>query len=48
MKKYRCRNCNYRFSSQIDATKKACQNCGEKNFIAPEESAEDLVSSSDN
>jgi hypothetical protein len=31
----------------VDATKKACQNCGEKNFIAAEESAEDLVNSPD-
>jgi len=40
--KFMCTNCNYRFNSEEDQTKKKCPYCGEKNLIK-EPDAEDLI-----
>ncbi|HRZ85758.1 MAG TPA: hypothetical protein P5277_03170 [Candidatus Paceibacterota bacterium] len=40
--KFRCKNCNYQFSSESDATKKNCGNCGQKSIVR-EQSAEELL-----
>ncbi|MBI3623785.1 hypothetical protein HY212_06940 [Candidatus Pacearchaeota archaeon] len=42
MTAYRCRNCNYRFDSQIDRTGKSCPYCG-KNSIIEEPNVDQLL-----
>ena len=40
--RYMCKNCNYKFDSSEDRTKKMCPYCGEKTVVS-EPSAEDLL-----
>jgi rRNA maturation endonuclease Nob1 len=40
MAKYRCKNCNHIFETELNS--KICPNCGDKNTIE-EKSADDLI-----
>jgi len=45
MTKFRCKSCNYSFEKELEPL--LCPNCGEKETVNKEESAEDLVDSVD-
>lgn len=42
MKNFICKNCNYRFKSELDRIGKMCPYCGENKVIA-EQNAEEIL-----
>ncbi|GBE20430.1 hypothetical protein BMS3Abin17_01171 [archaeon BMS3Abin17] len=42
MVRFACKNCNYRFNSEVNHTEKKCPYCGKKDVIK-EPSAEELL-----
>jgi predicted Zn-ribbon and HTH transcriptional regulator len=47
MTKFRCKNCNYRFKTELEKNPARCPNCGESHGITREQSAEELLNDGD-
>lgn len=43
MTKFRCKRCNYQFNVELDRIPRACPNCGERDTIRKEPSADELL-----
>ncbi|MBS3091783.1 hypothetical protein J4466_00010 [Candidatus Pacearchaeota archaeon] len=46
MTNFRCKRCNYQFSMQIDKLPRSCPNCGEKETVLKEQTAQDMLEES--
>ncbi|MFA6023183.1 MAG: hypothetical protein WC781_03785 [Candidatus Pacearchaeota archaeon] len=47
MTKFRCKRCNYRFESERELMPKSCPNCGERDVVRKEPSADELLNGSE-
>ncbi|MBI2629033.1 hypothetical protein HYW74_03045 [Candidatus Pacearchaeota archaeon] len=48
MTNFRCKRCNYQFNMQLESNKlpRSCPNCGERESVLREQTAQDLLEES--